>query len=210
MKPILYTQRVEVIESYDERRDCADQRIVEFFYQCGFLPIAVPNYPSLIKEYVQLIQPIGLVLTGGNSLKKYGGNTAEKDMVDKMLISLAIEQDIPLLGFCRGMQSIFDYFNHELKNVENHIAVRHSIRFRNADTLEVNSYHQQGSYDVKKPLRKLAESEDGIIEAVCHQNKKILGIMWHPEREDPFRITDINLVQKLFFKGEIAIKYGDE
>ena len=38
-------------------------------------------------------------------------------------------------------------------------------------------------------------SNDGIVEAIKHADRQIYGIMWHPERENPF-----NNVDKLFFK----------
>ena len=43
MKRVLFTQRVELVEAYKERRDCADQRIAEYINSCGFLPVPIPN-----------------------------------------------------------------------------------------------------------------------------------------------------------------------
>ena len=42
-KIVLYTQRVEIIESYQERRDCVDQNIPRFLEECGYIPMPVPN-----------------------------------------------------------------------------------------------------------------------------------------------------------------------
>ena len=47
MDTVLFTQRVEVIESYGERRDCADQNIARFIHTCGFLPVPVPNIKEI-------------------------------------------------------------------------------------------------------------------------------------------------------------------
>ena len=47
MKIVVFTQRVEVVESYNERRDCADQRIAEFIVECGYIPLPVPNNADL-------------------------------------------------------------------------------------------------------------------------------------------------------------------
>ena len=127
MKAVLFTQRVEIVERYNERRDCIDQRIVEFLRCCGYLPVPVSNNKFLLYDMVDFIKPSGIILTGGNSLVKYGGNAPERDETDKKLIEIAIEQNIPLYGFCRGMQSILDYFGNSLINVKNHVAVRHMI-----------------------------------------------------------------------------------
>ena len=199
MKTVIYTQRVEVIESYQERRDCADQRIADFIMACGFLPVPVPNKSDLAEKIVETIQPAGIILTGGNSLVSYGGNAPERDAMDEALIRLAVQKNIPLYGFCRGMQSILAYFGNELTNVEGHVAVRHMIQGEN-DCYEVNSYHNQGCTAIKENcgLFIAAQTLDGVIEAVRHESLPIIGTMWHPEREKCFVQKDIERVKKLF------------
>ena len=199
MKCVIYTQRVERIESYLENRDCADQRIPEFIYACGFLPVPVPNNEMLAEQLINEIKPAGIILTGGNSLVKYGGNAPERDFMDRKLISISIEKEIPLYGFCRGMQSILDYFGNELENVTGHVAIRHEINIEGS-TREVNSYHNQACVKLKEGtgLVSIAESKDGIIEAICHEKLPIMGVMWHPEREKEFREMDIQFVKQLF------------
>ena len=199
MKTVIYTQRVEIIESYRERRDCADQRIADFIYACGFLPMPVANRTDLAEKIIETIQPAGIILTGGNSLAAYGGNAPERDAMDNALIELAICRTIPLYGFCRGMQSILVYYGNELVNVEGHVAVRHSVQ-GGMEEWEVNSYHNQGCKEVKKDcgLIVTAQSADGVVEAICHEKHPIAATMWHPEREDSFRQRDIGRVRKLF------------
>lgn len=197
MKIVLYTQRVEVIEGYGERRDCADQNIPRFIEACGYLPIPLPNIKSIAEKMVEQMQPEGIILTGGNSLVKYGGNAPERDEAEKSILHIALERDIPVYGFCRGMQVILDYFGCELEQVREHVAVRHRI-FGELGELVVNSFHNQACCHIKSPMEVLAESEDGVIEAVRHKGKHILGTMWHPERETPFRVLDMQRVQMLF------------
>ena len=52
MKIVFYTQRVEIVESYNERRDCADQRIPRFIESCGFLSIPLPNNVKLVNKII--------------------------------------------------------------------------------------------------------------------------------------------------------------
>lgn len=196
-KIVLYTQRVEIMESYGERRDCADQNIPRFIEACGYLPIPVSNVPGIAGKMAEQMQPVGIVLTGGNSLVKYGGDAPERDEVEKELLILSLRYHIPVYGFCRGMQVILDYFGCELEQVRGHVAVRHKI-FGALGVLEVNSFHNQACYKVKDPLEVLAQTQDGVIEAVRHKEKRILGTMWHPEREKPFPILDIQQIQELF------------
>lgn len=194
-KTVLYTQRVEIVESYGERRDCADQNIPQFIKACGYLPVPIPNVLAVAKEMAKQLQPAGIVLTGGNSLVKYGGDAQERDEVENALLTFALRHDIPVYGFCRGMQMILDYFGCELESVQGHVAVRHKVSGALGE-LEVNSFHNQACRMIKEPLEILAQSEDGVVEAVRHKGKRVLGTMWHPEREEPFRISDIQRLQE--------------
>lgn len=203
MRTVIFTQRVEIVETYQERRDCADQRITDFIRECGFLPIPIPNKEELAVEIVNSINPVGIMLTGGNSLEKYGGNAPERDAMDRILIELAIKHLIPLYGFCRGMQSILDYFGNELVNVDGHVAVRHLIH-EGATQYEVNSYHNQGCMQLKRNcgLKITSQAEDGVIEAVCHEYLSIAATMWHPEREKKFMDKDMRRIKLLFNRRE--------
>lgn len=195
MKRIIYSQRVEIVDSYKERRDCADQQIPGFIYACGYLPIPIFNIPEILPKFLDELLPDGIFLTGGNSLESFGGNAKERDTIDHMLISFALEREIPLYGFCRGMQSILVYFDNRIENVKGHVAVQHKL-LGLSDDYEVNSFHNQGCYIVKHPLEVIAWTEDGIAEAVQHKEKKILGTMWHPERVSPFDKNDIERVKQ--------------
>ena len=203
METVIYTQRVEVVESYQERRDCADQRIADFIYACGFLPIPVPNRKEMAENIMEKLHPAGIVLTGGNSLCIYGGNAPERDEMDQELISLAIHNKVPVYGFCRGMQSILSYFGNTLENVEGHVAVRHLVQ-EEQGSYEVNSYHNQACKKLIENCGLIitARSADGIIEAVCHESLPIVGTMWHPERESSFAQKDMDAVRKLFNRKE--------
>lgn len=197
MKTVIYTQRVERIENYHETRDCADQNIPGFIQACGYLAVPISNVNTDITDLIKTLQPTGIILTGGNSLVKYGGNAPERDRTDKQLLDIALERDIPLWGFCRGMQSIIDYFGNALVKVEGHVAIRHIINVEGQE-IEVNSYHNEGAVKVEKPLIVEGKSSDGVIESIRHENKPIYGTMWHPEREHPFRDWDISMLQNLF------------
>lgn len=202
MKIVIYTQRVEVVEAYQERRDAADQRIADFVAACGYLPMPVPNRQEMAEKIIKSIQPSGILLTGGNSLLIYGGNAPERDAMDAGLIQLAIQKKIPVYGFCRGMQSILSYFGNKLSDVKGHVAVRHYVKTENRKKGRhiVNSYHNQACMELEKQcgLYVTERAEDGVIEAIRHESFPIVGTMWHPEREAPFAEDDINMVKDLF------------
>lgn len=196
-RAVIYTQRVEIIDSYQERRDCADQHIPLFIETCGYLPVPVPNVISDLQTFVEVTAPGGIILTGGNSLAQYGGMAPERDETDRRLIELALRKNIPLYGFCRGMQSVLDYFGCEIENIQGHVAVRHVVNGE-WGSIEVNSFHNQACKKLKRPLQVMAEAEDGVVEAAVYSEKSIAVTMWHPERENPFRDEDVARVKKLF------------
>lgn len=195
---VIFSQRVDMIESYNEKRDSVDQRIVDFIIECGGVPVPIPNRPDLVRPFVDDCKPSAIVLTGGNSLVKYGGDAPERDETEKLLLDEAIKKDIPVLGICRGMQLILNYFGYPLVKVENHVAKRHKIRL-DGEMIEVNSYHNLACVDKNGggDLKILAKSEDGVIESVEHNKYRIKGIMWHPERETSFRSSDLLILKSL-------------
>ena len=197
MQTVIYTQRVEIVERYGERRDCADQNIPIFLRACGYLPIPAPNVCDVVQEMIDAIQPAGIVLTGGNSLCKYGGNAPERDETERKILEIAIERNIPVYGFCRGMQVILDYYGCPLVEVKGHVAVRHTLTGA-LGGIEVNSFHNQACMDVSDSLEVLAKTEDGVVEAVRAKNAQMLATMWHPEREQPFVVSDMERLKRLF------------
>lgn len=196
-RTVIYTQRVEIVESYKERRDCADQNIPLFLEKCGYISVPISNVLSDLDLFVDAVRPVGIVLTGGNSLVQYGGTAPERDETDRRLIGISLRKNIPLYGFCRGMQSVLDYFGCELETVQRHAAVRHIVNGEWGN-MEVNSFHNQACMELKKPLQVMAKTEDGVIEAAAYPEKNVVVTMWHPERESPFRDMDVERVRKLF------------
>lgn len=204
MKRLLYSQRVEVIAGYNERRDCADQQIARFIWACGFLSVPVNNLPEqtpdYIEQYVAELQPAGIVLTGGNDLTAYGGNAPERDETERRLVETALRDNIPLLGFCRGMQLLAWHLGGRLVPVEGHVAVRHRLLGECSELVgrEVNSYHNYAVAEAPAGFDVLARAEDGVIEAIRHRERRLLGIMWHPEREAEFRQADMAMFREFF------------
>ncbi len=199
MKKIIYSQRVEIVESYGERRDCADVEIAKLLWECGFLPVPVNNLPDKIPIFLKQVKPDGMILTGGNDLSKYGGNAPERDETEKRMIEYGIKNDIPIYGFCRGMQVIADYFGARLTKAENHVAVSHKLE-GNApwNGRIVNSFHNMAIEAATEELIIDARSEDGVIEALKVRDRKIYGTMWHPEREKPYKEKDIQFIKQIF------------
>lgn len=195
MKYVAMTQRVQILADIQERRDALSQEWASLAVHCGFLPVLLPNNLEAAKSILSELPVGGILLTGGNNLASYGGDAPERDELEHFLVTYAIEQKIPLLGVCRGMQLLLDHFGTPLAHVENHVRVAHALD--NGDT--VNSYHSFGAKHCIAPLQAIYHSEDGVVEGVIHKDCPwIRGIMWHPERYDPFREKDITMIKEMF------------
>mgnify|MGYP002870195876 CR=1 FL=1 len=171
---------------------------------CGFLPVPVPNNTDIVERMVTTFDPAGIIFTGGNDLARYGGDAPERDKTEELLLQIAIEKDIPLYGFCRGMQLILNHYGCELSKISGHVAVEHVIN-GTIGNRTVNSFHnygctEKGDYVGNGTIEVLARAEDGVTEAIRVKDKRIFGTMWHPERSNSFQKEDIDFVKELFNK----------
>ncbi len=187
---------MDIIADYGERRDTLDQRWASFLRETRALPFPVPNDYQSILEILKTAPPDGILLTGGNNPVKYGGNAPERDEIDALLIDYAVTYKVPLIGVCRGMQSIILYFGGSLKKTDGHIAVRHPVNGQLNQI--VNSYHGLAPDIVPPCLEVIAYSKDGLVESVKHPSLPIMAIMWHPEREKEFNKDDIELFRNIW------------
>ncbi len=200
MKLIAVSQRVVFDAATSERRDALDQRWTGFFEACGFTPLLIPNHVATARRLMELESVCGVLLTGGNDLAAYGGDAPERDATEQCLIDEAERRGRPVLGVCRGMQVLLHRAGVSLQRVSGHVAVRHALRLPSGPA-DVNSYHGWGATSTVPTLEVCATADDGVIEAVIQRQRQWLGIMWHPERETPYRTADLELVSR-FFSGQ--------
>ena len=203
------TQRVVKIEDVCERRDTLDQRWTSLLTGLGLTPILLPNMLSDINAYLRDTRIDGVVLTGGDDILDYATESAaapERDRLEKALIEYCMSENLPLIGICRGFQSIVNHFHGKLRSINHHVAVRHQIRLEETfmpwtkRMINVNSFHNLGIFqdDLPRNLKAQAWAENGTVEAATVRNHNILGIMWHPEREEPTAAWDKELFRQIF------------
>jgi N5-(cytidine 5'-diphosphoramidyl)-L-glutamine hydrolase len=209
MRKIAVTQRVDIIESYGERRDAIDQSWADFLLACQLLPVWVSNQATHVEEIIRSEDIAGVLFTGGNSLVNYGGNAPERDHAERTLLEWSIANIKPVIGICRGMQLIQNYFGINLEAVKDHVKTRHNLILHQdskyayilKDYNTVNAFHDYGTTETNEHLIVSSKSEDGIVMSVEHCMYPIFGFMWHPEREEPFSQTDINLFKNIIEEG---------
>ncbi|WP_375748237.1 gamma-glutamyl-gamma-aminobutyrate hydrolase family protein [Vibrio sp. HN007] len=207
MKRIGITQRVDIIESYGERRDALDQQWYDLVMQLNAIPIPLPNIHSeLVPTLLHELNLDAVIFTGGNNLTYLDPTSRdcapERDAFELTLISELEKNDIPFLGVCRGMQIINHYYSGSLIAIKNHVATRHKIygvedSFKFAS--HVNSFHNWAipHEGLANELNAIALDENNNVEALIHKTKKIAGMMWHPERESDTDATDLNFIKEI-------------
>ncbi len=155
----------------------------------------------------------GLLLTGGGDVDPalYGealdgsmGIEPERDEMEMALFRYAIEEEMPTLGICRGMQLINvamggrliqDLPGHtlpEFQSAVHQVYVSPGSRFGaiiGAGAIyRTNSRHHQGLKEAQRAPSLMASAyhpEDGIVEALeSPEHPWLLGVQCHPERED--------------------------
>ena len=197
--------RVVEASGYTEPRDALAQNWYPFMAkvlpEADWLPI--PNLKDEVLSYIKKWQLNGFILTGGNDLFE----APARDQTELAIIKYAEENNLPLLGVCRGLQIICHYYGQEIipcPERHEHVATTHQVKltkpYEEDRCIEVNSYHQLCigfSGDLKEPLKPLALSHDGVLEAVTNCSN-ILGIMWHPERESPSSSFDKKIIRNHF------------
>ncbi|UFS72435.1 gamma-glutamyl-gamma-aminobutyrate hydrolase family protein [Geomonas sp. RF6] len=204
MKKIALTQRLVEVAEYPETRDALDLRWGPLCHELGVLPVILPTGYDFL-PYFEKIGIDGVVLTGGNDLSCCSGSplSARRDDFEKRLLACAIERGVPVVGICRGMQLIGDYFGASLQRVAGHTGgARHGLTVdeesRYGGLLRelgpVNSYHSYALTDVPEPLLVVARSEDGVVEAVQHRELPVFGQMWHSEREGAAQPAELALL----------------
>ena len=207
MNRIGITQRLVREEKYDEIRNALDIRWQELLLSIDLIPIPIP-----INIDFSLYADLGLngiILTGGNDLSSQSDSLLSKlrDKHEIECIRYAIENSIPLIGVCRGMQLIAEYFGSTIKRVNDHIGKRHKIvsAYENDykkyfDKIEnVNSYHKFAIDVLGYELAPIGICpDDNTIEAIQYKKHKIFAQMWHPEREYPFDLNNCQIISSFF------------
>jgi putative glutamine amidotransferase len=159
----------------------------------------------------------GLILSGGADLDpaSYGADPhpatdpprPERDRFELALARGAVERDLPLLGICRGMQTLNvalggtlvqhlpDLVGSDRHRVQLGVFGEHEVRLEpgslaarasGAERLRVKSHHHQGVAELGEGLVASGFSEpDRVIEAIeLPERRFALGVLWHCEEDE--------------------------
>lgn len=132
--------------------------------------------PNIIEQdYKELVRDLDLViLTGGDA-------SPQRILVETKVLTQCYIQDKPVLGVCHGAFLINELEQGVNSTIENHYNTTHGIILED-EKYEVNSFHMNQLKEVGADLNAIAHADDGSIEAFRHKNRKLWGLVWHPER----------------------------
>lgn len=163
---------------------------IDYFIHRSYINLIKDNKYGIVTIDSNLNEYDAFIIPGGYDIdSKYYNeqNIAcnnidnEMDLLDKKVINYSIKNKIPLLGICRGIQSINVFLGGSLKqDILNHNNENHFIKYNNKYYL-VNSFHHQSIKVLGDNLEIKALSIDNEIEIIKHKYLPILGVQFHPE-----------------------------
>jgi putative glutamine amidotransferase len=196
--------------------------MIQAVAEAGGLPVLVPisiDDEALRGIYERLD---AVLLPGGGDMRPniYGADAHPltdniddaRDHVEVNLTRWAVDDDLPVLGICRGHQVVNVALGGTLiqdvpseigSDISHNVTVPRDSRPHEVNidpssrlasilgttTIAVNSLHHQSVGVAAPDTRVTAYSPDGVVEALeMPQKKFVLSVQWHPEdlyRDDP-------------------------
>ena len=183
--------------------------------EAGATPVVIPSYDNE-EALVSLLDSLdGIVLSGGADIDPSYLNqkpldcisvNPRRDAQELLLVRLAVDRQIPVLGICRGIQVLAAALGgklyqdikieHGAESLEHSQTIARGLPSHNVkiekdsllysimgtEKLAVNSFHHQAVREAPAGFRVTAVAPDGIIEAIeSTAFRNILGVQWHPE-----------------------------
>ena len=181
--------------------------------EAGGVPVVIPPVADKHVIINTLEHIDALILSGGADINplwtgeepspKLHGINQERDLPELLIARLAYNRQIPMLGICRGIQTLASAFGGKVsQDISDVATVKHSqdadrseathsvtieqdstlFNIYKEEKLMVNSFHHQAVAEAGDKFRIVAKSADGIVEAMeSTEFKSILGVQWHPE-----------------------------
>ena len=182
----------------------------------GGTPLLIPHVGDIecINQYLGVLD--GLVLSGGGDIdpllfgqephQNLGSVDRVRDEMELQLTQQALDQDLPILAICRGIQmlnvaaggTIYQDIAAEMPQP----TLRHSqsgagwyashtidiisesrlFQIFDSPTARVNSFHHQAVREIGEGFIATAKAKDNVIEAIESPTRRFaLGVQYHPE-----------------------------
>ena len=167
----------------------------------GFIPMLLPRISDTNLLAKAMDKSDALVITGS-----VAGDAKDRVQFEHMLMRMALERGLPVVGFCHGHQCINLYFGGKIGRIPKDLSPKvihhgkespyvkdcfHMINIKPGSNMykgfgveraEVNTSHNFHITELGKGLEVTARADDGVIEAVEHTTIPVIGFQFHPER----------------------------
>jgi putative glutamine amidotransferase len=185
--------------------------------------------PLLTDKPIHFDGAAGLLLMGGTDVNplRYGQQPLketdkpddERDEIELQAIEHAIQNDLPVLAICRGLQLLNVYhggtLTQHLHSLHHHPPLErddkskpvHEVEIERGTVLasamglhsvQVNSRHHQAVAAIGAGLQVSArDPQDGVIEGFERADKRfVVGVQWHPEDQVARQPEQLRLFQQ--------------
>ena len=206
---------IGITANYSDIDATVRDRYYKQIINAGGVPVIIPPIAdtAIIADTLEKVD--GILLTGGGDYNplwcgeepspKLHNINRERDAAELILTRLAYNKQIPMLGICRGIQTLaMALGGHVAQDISSQATIKHSqdadreeathsviieegsilfsIYHNRIGSLPVNSFHHQAVDNPGSLFRATAHSKDGIIEAIeSTEYKNVIGVQWHPE-----------------------------
>ncbi len=180
----------------------------------GAVPVILPPAEDEQTVALMLSRVDGLILPGGLDMDAHffnqemhpacNASDPELDIFQIVLVNLAVELKMPILGICRGAQVANVALGGSLvQDIPSQVPASgiahmqkmfscgtdHDVRFDPGsrlcrlfgDAIRINSRHHQSIDAPGKGIRITAWAPDGVVEGAEHESLPIDLVQWHPE-----------------------------
>lgn len=207
--------RIGISANRKDGLSCIAETYVQSVLNAGGAPVLIPVITD-IQALTEIVSDLdGLVMSGGGDINplylsdepipQLQDVDTYRDEYDLILIRLASNRQIPIMGICRGhqilnvafggsiYQDIHSQFDYKLLKHSQTLSREfpsHSVLLEKGsklhtvlqeDTLLVNSFHHQAIKETAPEFIPNAIAPDGINEGLEHPEKNIFSVQWHPE-----------------------------
>ena len=216
-KENLQPPRIGISANRKDGLSCIAETYVQAVLKAGGAPVLIPVITD-IEALTAIVNGLdGLVMSGGGDINPLYMQEEPipalqdvdtyRDEYDLILLRLATNRQLPVMGICRGHQilnvafggSIYQdiHTQHNQKLLKHSQTlpreqVSHSITLNEGPSklrtmlddkkeLLVNSFHHQAIKEPAPEFITTATAPDGINEAMEHPEKEIFSVQWHPE-----------------------------
>ena len=190
----------------------------ESVVRAGGTPVIIPPVADKAVLLNTLDHIDALILSGGADINplwcgeepvpELHGINQQRDLAELMITRLAYNRQMPMLGICRGIQTLAIALGGKVaqdigrEKGKAAAAIKHSqdadrsepthsvtvcedaviAGIYNTNRLFVNSFHHQAVSEPGERFRVVATASDGTVEAMeSSEMKSIVGVQWHPE-----------------------------